>query len=70
MGNHLTKAAFTDREYEIMSMLAQGDSAKDIARKLFLSINTITTHRKNLLHKSQAPNTTALIVYCVRKGWI
>lgn len=70
MGTHLTKGDFTDREYEILNLLAEGDSAKDIARKLFLSINTVTTHRKNLLYKSQAPNTTALVVHCVRKGWL
>lgn len=66
----LTKADFTDREYETMGLLADGASAKNIANRLFLSINTVTTHRKNILSKSQAPNTTALLVYCVRRGWL
>lgn len=66
----LTKTAFTDREYEILSLLAEGASAKEIAHKLFLSINTVTTHRKNILSKSNAPNTTALVVHLVRRGWI
>lgn len=66
----LTKADFTDREYEIMGLLADGASAKDIANRLYLSINTVTTHRKNILSKSQAFNTKALLVYCVRRGWL
>jgi DNA-binding NarL/FixJ family response regulator len=70
MGNHLTKADFTNREIEILSLFAQGESAREIANKLFLSVYTVMTHRKNLLRKSQAPNTTALVVYCVRKGWL
>lgn len=70
MGTHLTKGDFTDREYEILGLIAQGKSAKEIALNLFLSINTVTTHRKNILNKSKAPNTTALVVHCVRKGWL
>jgi len=66
----LTRSDFTDREFEILSLLAEGASAKQIAHQLFLSINTVTTHRKNILNKSNAPNTTALVVYLVRKGWL
>lgn len=66
----LTKSDFTDREFEILGLLAEGASAKQIAHQLFLSINTVTTHRKNILNKSNAPNTTALVVHLVRKGWI
>jgi DNA-binding CsgD family transcriptional regulator len=61
---------FTDREFEIISLMAEGASAKDIANHLFVSINTVTTHRKNILGKTTAPNTTALVAKCIRLGWI
>ncbi|MCO6360017.1 response regulator transcription factor [Roseivirga pacifica] len=61
---------FTDREFEILSLLADGASAKQIAHRLFVSVNTVTTHRKNILSKTTAPNTTALVAKCIRMGWI
>jgi DNA-binding CsgD family transcriptional regulator len=64
----LTQSDFTNREYEILVLMADRASAKQIALQLFLSINTVNTHRKNILQKSKAPNTTALVVHLVRRG--
>jgi len=61
----LTQSDFTNREYEILVLMADGASIKQIAHRLFLSINT---HRKNILQKSKAPNTIALVVHLVRRG--
>jgi DNA-binding NarL/FixJ family response regulator len=61
---------FTVREFEILSLLAEGASAKEIANDLFVSVNTVTTHKKNILSKTTAPNTTSLIAKCIRLGWI
>jgi DNA-binding NarL/FixJ family response regulator len=61
---------FTDREFEIISLLADGASAKEIANYLFVSVNTITTHKRNILSKTTAPNTTSLVAKCIRMGWI
>lgn len=61
---------FTEREREILHLLADGASAKEIAQRLFVSVNTVTTHRKNLLGKTTAPNTTALVAGCIRMGLI
>ncbi|MGW8122258.1 response regulator transcription factor [Roseivirga echinicomitans] len=61
---------FTDREFEIINLLAEGNSAKEIASELFVTLDTVKTHRKNILRKTEARNTTALVVRCLRTGLI
>ncbi|MFY0593799.1 response regulator transcription factor [Roseivirga sp.] len=61
---------FTNREFEIINLLADGNRAKDIATELFVSEFTVRTHLKNILKKSQARNTTALVATCIRQGLI
>ena len=61
---------FTAREFEIINLLAEGNSAKEIASELFVSVDTIKTHRKNILRKTEARNTTELVVRCLRNGLI
>jgi DNA-binding NarL/FixJ family response regulator len=53
--------ALTRREKEIIQLLAKGFSSQEIAGKLFLSVYTIDTHRKNMLQKFNVHNTQALI---------
>jgi two-component system nitrate/nitrite response regulator NarL len=53
--------AFTRREKEILTLLAEGLTSQEIATKLFLSNYTIDTHRKNMLQKFNVHNTTALL---------
>lgn len=61
---------FTTREFEIINLLADGNRAKDIATELFVSEFTVRTHLKNILRKSHARNTTALVATCIRQGLI
>ncbi|MBX2842124.1 MAG: LuxR C-terminal-related transcriptional regulator [Flammeovirgaceae bacterium] len=61
---------FTTRELEIIKLLSEGKSTKDIASYLSVSIHTISTHKKNILKKSKAANTTQLIADCIRNGVI
>jgi DNA-binding CsgD family transcriptional regulator len=56
-------ARLTIREIEVLQYIMQGDTNKEIATKLFLSNETIKTHRKNLLLKTGTKNTAALISY-------
>lgn len=51
----------TKREKEIMQLIAEGMTSSEIASKLFLSIYTVDTHRKNLLTKFEVNNTALLI---------
>ena len=52
----------TDREIEIVRLLAKGSSSKEIADKLFISHNTVATHRKNMMHKLEAINVVDLVL--------
>jgi two-component system response regulator NreC len=58
------------REREVLQLIAEGQSNKDIANVLGLSIYTVETHRGNILQKLGLHNVPELILYAVRKGVI
>jgi two-component system response regulator NreC len=58
----------TPREREILQMLGEGNSNKDVATKLNLSLHTVETHRGNILEKLNLHSTAEMILYAVRKG--
>lgn len=60
----------TTREREILQLLAEGKSNKDVANLLKLSLYTVETHRGNMLQKLNLHGTAELILYAVRKGVI
>jgi two-component system, NarL family, response regulator NreC len=60
----------TAREREILHLLAKGQSNKDIAEMLSLSLYTVETHRRNLQEKLNLHSLAELILYAVRKGLI
>jgi DNA-binding NarL/FixJ family response regulator len=60
----------TAREREILHLLAEGKSNKDIASLLNLSLFTVETHRRNLQEKLNLHSLAELILYAVRKGLI
>ena len=51
----------TKREKEILGLVAAGKTSNDIAKELFLSVLTVDTHRKNLIHKFKVKNVAELI---------
>ena len=51
----------TRREKEVLGLIAEGMTNIEIAQKLFISVTTVDTHRKNLLAKLEAKNTASLI---------
>jgi DNA-binding CsgD family transcriptional regulator len=51
------------REIEVLDLIMQGYTNEDIAEKLFISYETVRSHRKHILHKTGAKNTAALINY-------
>jgi NarL family two-component system response regulator LiaR len=59
----------TAREREVLLMIAEGRSNKDIAAELYISIKTVKTHVSNLLMKCGLEDRTQLAVYAHRKGW-
>ncbi len=60
----------TNREREILQMLAEGKSNKDVANLLGLSLYTVETHRAHILQKLGLHTVPDLILYAVRKGII
>jgi DNA-binding NarL/FixJ family response regulator len=64
------KAKLTKRELQVLELLAEGLTNKEIADKIFLSKRTIETHRKNLIDKTGSKNTSALIKYAISHGII
>ena len=57
----------TPREREVLQLLAEGKSSKDIARLLELSVYTVDTHKSNLMQKLSLHSMAELILYAVRK---
>jgi two-component system invasion response regulator UvrY len=55
----------SEREFEVLVLLSQGQSVKDIAQSLTLSIKTISTYRARLLDKLQLTNTAELIRFAL-----
>jgi NarL family two-component system response regulator LiaR len=62
-------AGLTSREMEVMLLIADGKSNKDIADELHISIKTVKTHVSNLLMKCEVEDRTQLAIYAHRKGW-
>lgn len=65
-----TYELLTPRECEILQLLAEGKSNKDVAIKLNISVYTAETHRKRILQKLNLHSSAELVLYAVRKGII
>ena len=60
----------TDRERQVLQLLAEGKSNKEAAAILNLSPYTVESHRQNLMQKTGLHNTAGIVLYAVRKGII
>ncbi|WP_348799759.1 response regulator transcription factor [Flavobacterium adhaerens] len=60
----------SNREKEILTLVAQGFTAAEIAEKAFISLNTVNTHRQNLLSKLNAKNLVGLVKYAIENGYV
>ena len=60
----------TNRELEVLILLSNGYSAKEIGAELFLSTHTIISHKKSLIEKFSARNTVELVAKAVRSGLV
>jgi DNA-binding NarL/FixJ family response regulator len=57
----------TDREREVLQLLAEGRSNKEVAALLDVGVSTVETHRANLMQKLNLHNTAEIVLYAVRK---
>ena len=74
---HLQSRGLTDtfhlltaREREVLQLLAEGRSNKEVAALLDVGVSTVETHRANLMQKLNLHNTAEIVLYAVRKGLI
>ena len=62
--------ALSEREKEVIISLVQGTSNKEIADHLFISINTVITHRRNIARKLQIHSPAGLTIYAIINGLV
>lgn len=60
----------TPSEIEIVKLIADGLTTKEIAAKRNISYHTVNTHRKNIFRKVEVSNTSELIIHAIKAGWI
>lgn len=60
----------THREKEILLEMVKGKESIEIADYLNISVDTVNTHRRNLLRKTSSRNSNELIVSAIKKGWV
>jgi DNA-binding NarL/FixJ family response regulator len=65
-----SRTAITEREKEILLLLCDGFSSKEIAERLFISIKTVENHRSHLLEKTNTRNVAGLVMYALKRGWV
>jgi DNA-binding CsgD family transcriptional regulator len=66
----MTGSVYSIREFEIIKCIAEGLDSSQIAEKLFLSVHTINTHRRNILHKTGQRTTHDLVIELKERGVI
>ncbi|MGW3912505.1 response regulator [Streptomyces sp. NPDC005070] len=69
-GEEPPERVLTAREEEVLKLVAEGHSSKEIAEMLFISIKTVHRHRENLLHKLGLRDRLELTRYAIRVGLI
>jgi len=69
-GDRLPHEALSDREYQVMLLMAEGLRGQDIADRLTLSVKTVSTYRARLLRKMNMTTNAELIRYSLRQGLV
>lgn len=68
--NQTTEPSLSDRERQVLQLVAEGKTTKEIATLLGISVNTAETHRTNLMEKLDIHDTAGLVRYALRNGVI
>ncbi len=64
------EAELSERESEILLMIAEGYSTREIGEKLFISVKTVGTHKQKILEKLNLNNTAEMVKYAIKNGLI
>ena len=60
----------TDREIEVLEMMAKGNNNRTIGEKLFISEKTVKNHVSSILKKLEVNDRTQAVIYAIKKGWV
>ena len=63
-------ATLTDREREVLQLIAEGLSSKEIAGMLGVSLKTVDSHRSNLMEKLDIHKVSGLVRFAIRAGLV
>ena len=69
-GGKLKAEVLTHREKEVLKLIAEGKSSKEIAAFLFISIYTVNNHRAKIIKKLGLKKTADLVRYAIREGYV
>ena len=69
-GKKANHATISEREKEVLGLIADGMRSKEIAKRLFIATNTVNNHRKNIMEKLNVSNSTEAVKYAVQLGLI
>ncbi|HEY9395521.1 MAG TPA: response regulator transcription factor, partial [Nocardioides sp.] len=69
-GESLPRTVLTEREDEVLKLIAEGHSTREIARELTISYKTVERHRENILAKLGLRDRTQVTRYAIRAGLI
>ena len=61
--------SLSKREVQIVKLILQERTSQEIAEALFISVPTVETHRRNIMHKLDVRNTAGLVKYAMQRGW-
>jgi len=67
-GDRPPHETLSDREFQVLRMLAEGASVSDIAARINLSVKTVSTHKARLMQKLGVGTTTELLKYAIEQG--
>ncbi len=68
--NHINDKNISDREIEILKLIALEYNTEEISEALFISVNTVNTHRKNLIRKLNVKSPVGLVTYAIKHNLI
>lgn len=69
-GGRAAHETLSNREFQVLRMMAAGKSIKEIAAELFLSVKTVSTYRSRVLEKMEMKNTSQLMYYAIKNDLI
>ncbi len=67
---HLASDPLTPRERQVLKLIAEGKTSKEIAKLLFISIHTVNNHRKNIKKKIKALKNADMVKYAIDQGYV